>query len=179
MGLVSFLAERGRSRVYQAQEWGPLDRVPAWLVGMAAGITAPKLWCFVSVSRVLPSISCNSLWQERGLKTTVWLLFQICFGLCRVPEGRGVAKLAQETAAPLILAGTPSPPWHSSCSWGRWALPPGSIYMGISLSVPALGAVVAVCSVWEVLLSQKMPPGCWAQEAGAAGTKPTSHDTPA
>lgn len=66
---------------------------------------SPKLWCFVSVSRVLPSISCNSLWQERGLKTTVWLLFQICFGLCRVPEGRGVAKLAQETAAP--LAGSP------------------------------------------------------------------------
>lgn len=43
MGLVSLLAEWGRSNVYQAQEQGPLDCVPAWLIGMAAGRAALKL----------------------------------------------------------------------------------------------------------------------------------------
>lgn len=43
MGLVSFLPQWGRSNVYQAQEQGPLDCVPAWLIGMVAGIAALNL----------------------------------------------------------------------------------------------------------------------------------------
>lgn len=128
MGLLSFLAE-GEGAVFTK----PRSRV-LWTVSLHGSLGwllalqhQSCLWCFVSISRVLPSVSCNSLWQERGLKTNVWLLFQICVGFCRVPKGRGLAKPAQEAAAP--LAGSPLGPGccHTRNTFTHWAQEPAHL----------------------------------------------------
>lgn len=123
----------------------------------------------------------------KRIKNKCLVIIPILCWLVQGTRGWGVAKPAQEAAA--ALAGSPLDPGcrHTgntiTHSVFQLLFPLGSIYVGISMPLPSVRAVVAICScVGGVPVTEdatRMLGSGTSSLTGAAGTKPMSHDTSA